>query len=127
MILWRVDELPGGNDRDPPPVAIRSGEPLVLQRLERGGCPLAGGDVPLGRIRGQPADQVVAQPVGQGGIRCGWLQGSARRRDSLNPGERSAPMTRWLDLAFQPAYHRSQWTIVSSGWRAAGLKSVPTV
>jgi hypothetical protein len=25
------------------------------------------------------------------------------------------------------AYHRSQWTIVSSGWRAAGLKSVPTV
>jgi hypothetical protein len=26
-----------------------------------------------------------------------------------------------------PAYQRSQWTIVSSGWRAAGLKSVPTV
>jgi hypothetical protein len=23
--------------------------------------------------------------------------------------------------------HRSQWTIVSSGWRAAGLKSVPMV
>jgi hypothetical protein len=26
-----------------------------------------------------------------------------------------------------PAYHRSEWTIVSSGWRAAGLKSVPRV
>lgn len=60
-----VDELPGGNDRDPPPAAIRFGEPLILQRLERGGCPLAGGDVPLGRIRSQPADQVVAQPVGR--------------------------------------------------------------
>jgi hypothetical protein len=25
------------------------------------------------------------------------------------------------------SYHRSQWTIVSRGWRAAGRKSVPTV
>ena len=32
-----------------------------------------------------------------------------------------------LLAASQLAYHRSQWTIVSKGWWAAGRKSVPTV
>jgi Diguanylate cyclase, GGDEF domain len=53
----------------------------------------------------------------------------ARPRRDGTPGRGRPPIHLILRNPTQPLgpYHRSQWTIVSRGWRAAGRKPVPRV
>jgi hypothetical protein len=59
---------PVGMTATPPAAAVGLGQSLVLERLEARGGAEAGGDVAFGLIGGEPPDQVLAQPLGQGGV-----------------------------------------------------------